>query len=225
MGDRGLVLAADVDALSSLEELVGAAASVPAFKAIKVGAMLGLRYGLPRIAAVVDNRLPIIYDHQKAGTDIPAMGANFAALCADSGIDQMIIFPQAGPETLKAFVQACLDRGVDPIVGLTMSHPSYLDWEGGWIDGTSPSRIFKLATSLGVDKFVLPGNKLDLVRKYGGDMRDGSTIFMPGIGTQGGAVATACEAAEPHMAMPIIGSAIYKSDDPKREMERFARGL
>lgn len=226
---RSIVLAADVDSLTELGMLASLTRELPAsaFSAVKVGCMLGLRYGLPYIVEAVKNANPdvaVIYDHQKAGTDIPAMGRNFMKVCSDAGVDEVIVFPQAGPATLAGFVEPCLEYGMKPIVGLTMTHPKYLHAEGGWIDDNAPNRILTLACDLKVTNFVLPGNKLDLLQKYAIELHNlvgEGTVLMPGIGTQGGSVLSACVGASPHEAKPIIGSAIYRDPSPQAAMERF----
>ncbi len=69
-------------------------------------------HGLPAviIAARKHTDKPIIYDHQKAGTDIPDTGRNFARVVKKAGVDTVIFFPQAGPETARAWIYHALDR-------------------------------------------------------------------------------------------------------------------
>src|SRR5205085_2473064 len=118
--DRGIILAADVDDLDKLRGLLDQISGIPEMAAIKLGFSLGLRFGLPNVVKTVReiSTLPVIYDHQKAGTDIPQMGAPFAALCREAGIDGVIFFPQAGPKTLEGFVSSAIAEKLVPIVGL-----------------------------------------------------------------------------------------------------------
>ncbi len=103
-------MAADVPTLDDLRRLAQTCAEHPEVVGVKVGFMLGLIYGLPAVVEAVKavSNLPVIYDHQKAGTDIPQMGKPFARVCRDAGVAGVIFFPQAGPKTLEGFVTDCL---------------------------------------------------------------------------------------------------------------------
>jgi len=223
----GIILAADVETLEELSELAKIAAQAPSVAAIKVGFILGLRFGLKTVVDTVRevSRLPLIYDHQKAGTDIPQMGKPFANCCATAGVDGVIIFPHAGPRTLEGFVRAAFECGLTPIVGLVMTHPAYLQSEGGYIANDAPDSICRTALELGVTNFILPGTKTDFVRQFAqGPLAEvkGVTTMMPGIGSQGGSIAAAFEAAAPHARFAIIGSAIYSAKDPMAALKKFS---
>ena len=72
--EKSIIPACDVKTLQQLEKMCDAAQGLDKVRAFKVGFSLGLRYGLPRISEVIKNRNAdaiIIYDHQKASTDIP----------------------------------------------------------------------------------------------------------------------------------------------------------
>jgi len=222
---EGIILAADVKSLTQLVDLTASACLVPEITAIKVGCVLGLANGLRNVVSAIrsESNIEIIYDHQKAGTDIPAMGAPFADVCKEAGINSVIIFPQAGPETLGGFIGALVEREIKPIVGLTMTHKAYLVAEGGWIENNAPTRIRRIALNLGVTNFVLPGNKTGMIENHAGKMFNvEATIMMPGIGMQGGEIKAAFRAAEPHKRRAIIGSKIYKAKDPRLAMRYFA---
>jgi orotidine-5'-phosphate decarboxylase len=227
---RGLIIAADVSQLDELSRLCEAAKQVPQVVAIKVGFMLGLRHGLPAVVKTVKKTcgLPVIYDHQKAATDIPAMGEPFATVCVDAGVQAAIFFPQAGPKTLEGFVRAAFTAGLTPIVGLTMTHPGYLESDGGFIRDTAPEQICKIAIDLGVRSFVLPGNKPDILKRFSqGPLAAAkpAEIMMPGIGTQGGSASAACTATQGHHALPIVGSSVYKAADPVAALQQLAKEI
>ena len=230
-GDRrkGIILAADVADLEKLQRIVTEISSIPEIVAIKIGFSLGLRFGLTNVVQAVHRncRLPVIYDHQKAGTDIPQMGSPFAAVCREAGIDGVILFPQAGPNTLEGFVSAAINENLIPIVGLVMSHPAYLVSEGGYIADDAPRRMAEKAIESGVSNFVLPGTKPRVVEDFARGVlaKTEATIMMPGIGSQGGSLTEACRAAAPHRSFPIIGSAIYDAKNPKSVASGFAAEL
>lgn len=222
-------MATDVDSLDKLRAALDQISDVPEIAAIKIGFSLALRFGLPNVVKTVREltALPIIYDHQKAGTDIPQMGRPFAVVCRDSGIDGVIFFPQAGPKTLEGFVSAAINENLVPIVGLVMSHSAYLQSEGGYIADDAPHRIAKDALALGVTSFVLPGTKPKIVQEFAQGVlaKTKATIMMPGIGSQGGSLQEACQAAAPHRSFPIIGSAIYAAQNPNSAAKGFAAEL
>ena len=224
---KGIILAADVSTIADLSQLADISSQVPEVVAIKVGFSLALRKSLLSVVSAVNEvcNLPVIYDHQKAGTDIPAMGKPFVEACHDAGIQGVIFFPQAGPRTLEAFVSAAFDFGLAPIVGLVMTHPAYLKSEGGFIDDDATDSAFKISIDNGVRNFVLPGTKTDLVKKFAdnplGSIKP-ATIMMPGIGSQGGSITAAFGACQGHNPFAIIGSAVYKAPDPRTALEQFA---
>lgn len=94
---RSVIPACDVPTLEEFEEIVKETADVEGIGGYKVGLELGLSYGLGRVVEVARKYTakPIIYDHQKAGTDIPDTGKNFAEVCKRAGVDAVILFPQA----------------------------------------------------------------------------------------------------------------------------------
>jgi orotidine-5'-phosphate decarboxylase len=227
-GRYGIIPACDVADLDSFKRVVDETSTVPGVVAYKLGCVLGLSYGLPmlmRVAAEHTN-LPIIYDHQKASTDIPELGGEFANVCRSAGIRAAILFPQSGPETFSAFVAALLDRGVTPVVGGEMTHPSYLASEGGFILDDAPARMYELGARLGVAHFVVPGNKPDMIGRYVqllsetvGEPR----LLMPGIGRQGGDIRAAFKAAQGNPCYAIIGSAIHRASDMKGAAATFGQ--
>ena len=213
--------------IADLSQLADISSKVHEVVAIKVGFSLALRKGLHSVVSAVNEvcSLPVIYDHQKAGTDIPAMGKPFAEACSDAGVQGVIFFPQAGPKTLEAFVTSAFDFGLVPIVGLVMTHQAYLQSEGGFIIDDAADIICKIAIDSGVRSFVLPGTKPDVVK----DFAEGAlasiqpaTIMMPGIGSQGGSIASAFGACQEHNPFGIIGSAVYNAPDPKTALAQFA---
>ena len=217
--EKGIIIAADVAELSELRKLTELAMTAPEVLAIKVGFTLGLRHGLPAVVKAIHEiaDIPVIYDHQKAGTDIPQMGKPFAAVCANAGVGAVILFPLSGPKTLEGFVSAAMDADLIPIVGLVMTHPAYLQSEGGYIADAAPDSICNTAVSMGVRSFVLPGTKTDIVTRFArGPLAQVSpvTIMMPGIGSQGGSITSAFAAAAPHNRLAIVGSALYNNPDP-----------
>ena len=101
--NHGIIVACDVDNVEILKNLVEKTYDIEGVVGYKIGANLALQYGLRNIMEEIDFHLPVIYDHQKAGTDIPYIGKKFAKACQISNISGVILFPQAGPKTEEAF--------------------------------------------------------------------------------------------------------------------------
>ena len=223
---HGVIPACDVASIEDFKQLINITCSIEGIVGYKVGCTLALSYGLPKLTEIVAERtdLPVIYDHQKAGTDIPRMGDKFAEACSKAGVKVVIIFPMAGPETEKAFIEALFHRSVVPCIGGEMTHEMYLSREGGFIDDDAPKEMYKLGAECGVEYFVVPGNKLDIITEYDAFLSETvkePKFCMPGIGTQGGEIRKAFEAVKGKDAYAIIGSAIYKSKDMERAARRF----
>lgn len=222
--NHGVIVACDVKTLEELEKLVRATSSVRGVVGYKIGFILGLGYGLKNVVSAIKEitSMPIIYDHQKAGTDIPAMGIEFAAAMKRAGVDSAIIFPQAGPKTEEAFITALKQEGVIPMVHGEMTS-QFLQKDGGFVSDDSPGKIYEIAARLGVEYFIAPGNKPDSTKRYMAIMSRfvKPKICMPGIGRQGGGIATAFAACGENPAYAIIGMAIYSADDVTAAAKKF----
>jgi orotidine-5'-phosphate decarboxylase len=227
----GLILSLDVSTIIEAENIARLSLKVDEIVGFKIGFTLWLRHGLTKVTQSLKNinPLPVIYDHQKAGSDIPQMGRVFAETCKDGGVDAVIFFPQAGPKTLIAFVEGAFNTNMIPIIGGVMTHQAYLKSEGGFIADESVEKIYQMGIELGVKNFVLPGTKPDIINKIAQGVLGGSlkplTLMMPGFGTQGGSIKEAFEAAAGHYVFPIVGSAIYKASSPEAVALEMAQEL
>ncbi len=229
--DRSVIVAADVE-FSRLPELVKQTCLVEGIGGYKVGLELALEKGLPDVVgAVKDNYSDahVIYDHQKAGNDIPETGVRFAKVCRKAGVDAVILFPFAGAKTERDWIHACQDAGLGVLVGGHMTQPEFLYSEGGSVADDAPERIFTIAAEHGVRDFVVPGNKLEYVAKYK-DLLDGQlgqgnfTLYAPGFITQGGEISSFAQAAGERWHA-IVGSAIYKAVNMREAAEQMTRGI
>lgn len=222
----GIIPACDVHTLQEFESIVKATSQITGIVGYKLGCILGLTYGLSRLVETTrkHTELPLIYDHQKAGTDIPYLAPTFTEVCASAGIRGIIVFPQSGPETGAAFIKSALQRGLVPIVGGEMTHPKYLANEGGFIRDSAPEEMYKLGAHEGASLFVVPGNRVESIRKYArllSEIVDSPGFLMPGIGRQGGDIVQAFQATAGCPSYAIIGSGIYKASDMAAAAARF----
>src|SRR5437868_4303282 len=115
---HGILPALDMDSLDDMCRVVEQTSRVEGVIGYKVGLTATLRLGLEGaiklLRAVTD--LPLIYDHQKAGPDVPDMAAKFAATCHAAGADGLILFPVAGPRAVREFVGNALKHHLLPLV-------------------------------------------------------------------------------------------------------------
>jgi len=216
--DRSVVVAADVEA-EMLSKLVQKTCLVEGIGGYKIGLELVLEQGLPRTVGAVKehSNLPVIYDHQKAGNDIPDMGTKFAAVCRKAGVDAVILFPFASAKTERDWIKACQDQSLGVLVGGHMTQPEFLENEGGFISVGAPDRIYTIAAQQGVRDFVVPGNKVEFVAHYRwlleGILGVGNfRFYAPGFITQKGEVSEFAKVAGTQWHA-IVGSAIYKAVD------------
>lgn len=216
--DRSVIVAADVPTLDDLSMLVEAIEGVPGIGGIKLGFMLAfqdLRVAVDIVRERMGPVFPVIYDHQKAGTDIPETGSGFAKVVKKSGVDAAILFPFAGPETQEAWTKACIDEDLPFITGGIMTHKRFLVSEGGYIADKSVEEIYRNACELSGNHFVVPGTKLSwvmLIRSWLVDElgEDNFVLYSPGLITQGGNISE-CGHAAGKKWHAIVGSAIYKN--------------
>lgn len=217
--DRTVIPACDVP-LDVYKEILQATGDLERIGGYKVGCVLGLTYGLITISDLTGEytKKPIIYDHQKAGTDIPDMGPKFADTMWRAGISAAILFPQAGPETGEAYIKALQDRGIGVIVGGLMTHPRYLRGEGGYIDDSAALEMYVNAARLGVTDFVVPGNRPDdIIRIKEVIESEGVTpiFWAPGFVAQGGNITEGGKAAGERFHA-IVGRGIYRAEDKRQ---------
>ena len=229
---KGIIPACDVETLDSLARLVRMTCDLPFIQGYKLGMQLALKFGVGQCVKTVreHSRLPVIYDHQKFGTDIPEIcGGPILGILRDAGVHAIIVFPQSGPRTLEATVEGCNRRGLVPIVGGEMTHPAFLVNDGGYLADEAPARIYEHAARLGVEHFVVPGTRPTNIRRYrdilAGLLPEPRFLF-PGVGkAQGGDIAEAFGSVEPFPAYAIVGRGIYGQADHAKAAQALWRSV
>lgn len=217
--DRSVIPSCDVE-LETYERIIKETADIDGVGGYKIGFFLGLECGLSKIVEITRKYTdkPIIYDHQKAGTDIPDLGKIFAKRCSKAGVDAIIIFPQSGPETERVWIEAAKEENLGVIVGGLMTHPKYKRSEGGYLADEAILEMYTLAADLGVTDFVVPGNKLEDIRKIKEVLEESGitpTFYAPGFVAQGGEITEAAKVAGNYWHA-IVGRGIYKTNDMKK---------
>jgi orotidine-5'-phosphate decarboxylase len=216
--DRSVVVACDVKAIEDLRRLIEQTCDIEGIGGYKVGSILTIRYGLLTLVQVIREftDLPVIYDHQKAMTDIHDLGKDFASVVKESGANALIGFPQAGPVTQEAWIKACRDVGLEVLIGGEMTHPKYKRSEGGYIADEALDEMYLLGARLGVTNFVVPGNKAERVAHYRNILQpivgNSLSLYAPGFIAQGGVITDVAKAAGDSWHA-IVGRAIYGAKD------------
>ena len=223
---KSIIPSCDVDSLEKFDRLVKSTCSVKGVGAYKIGFELVIPFGMEKVVKIIrkHTKLPIIYDHQKAGTDIPDMGLKFMNAC--KGVDAVILFPQAGPETETAWIKAAQQLKMNVIIGGEMTHKGYLKNENGFIDDDAPKRIYEIAASLGVNDFVIPGNKPEKAMEHVNLIKTkirNPVFYSPGLVAQGGSISDLAKKLDSWHA--IIGRAIYEAKDMEKAAEEMVKNL
>jgi len=238
--DKSIIPACDVEDMKKLIELIEATHDLEIIGGYKIGISLILNYGLGpvvrRIKAFTEK--PIIYDHQKAGNDIPEIGDNFAKICKDNGVDAVILFPFVGPISAERWIEQCQKEELEVIVGGRMTHPGFETF----IPVNTSFIIYETAVVLGVNNFIIPGT-------YPGDMKYYRNIiiekrmeialgkkeeisekvkkfdvFSPGLITQGGNITEVGRVAGDRWHA-IIGRALYQASNIRNKTIELSKDL
>jgi orotidine-5'-phosphate decarboxylase len=216
---QSIIPACDVTELSRFEEIVRETQSISKIGAYKISAVLGLKYSIPKIVEIARKYTdkPLIYDHQKAGTDIPDTGKDFIRVLKESGINALIIFPLSGPVAQLAWINYANEFELPIIGGGYMTHKGFIASDGGYINDDAPEMMYTVSAKNGITNFVVPGNKPDIILNIKNILLNlgvTPTFYSPGFVSQGGKISEAAVAAGTNWHA-IVGRAIYESTDLK----------
>ena len=225
--EKSIIPSCDVSDLTKLKNLVKETCSVGGIGAYKIGLELCIPYGICQVVDVIRKQtdLPIIYDHQKAATDIPELGEKFAK--AVKGVDAVILFPFTGPETEIAWIKACRKEKLGIIIGGEMTHKGFLESEGGFISEKEALKIYEIAAKEKINDFVVPGNKPEKIELYKAflEARGVKPIFYsPGLIAQGGNITESAKAAGERWHA-IVGRALYDAKDIHKAAKELVKSL
>ena len=224
---RSIIPACDVSSLKLLDKLVKETCKVKGIGAYKIGLELVIPFGIKEVIKTIRKRtdLPIIYDHQKAATDIPEMGEKF--MKAVKGVDSVILFPMAGPVTEEKWIKAAFKEKLHVIVGGDMTHKGYLERAGGFIHNMAPKQMFKIAANLGIRDFVVPGNRPFIINEYRRFLDSFGIkpiFYSPGLIAQGGSLSEGAKAAGEN-GQAIVGRALYRAKNIKKAAQQMVKAL
>jgi len=215
--EKSVIVACDVEDLQFFRKIVETTCKIDGVGGYKIGSILVAKYGILNVLDSIKRftNLPVIYDHQKSGTDIPELGPKFAEVLKD--VDGVILFPFGGPETQKKWTEALQEKGIRVLIGGHMTQKKFLSSEGGYINENAPEKIYQLGAKMGVQDFIVPGNKIEIVAKYKGLLDKilgpgNFTLYAPGFIKQNGIISETARVAGNNWHA-IVGRAIYKDKD------------
>lgn len=219
-GKLGIVPALDVDSNEHFEKVVKSTMNVDGVAGYKLGLTTVMAFGLKeavrRLRAITDK--PILYDHQKAGPDMPDMAGKFTAICADAAVDGLILFPVAGPTAVDSFVGSSLKAGITPVVGGEIPVPDYGASGGGYLLDDALDRILARAAAARANHFVLPAHDVLKIRRWSHWISTkvrNPVVFLTGFGAQGGTIESAFEASNScPQRFAIVGRMITRAANP-----------
>lgn len=225
--DKSIIPACDISSLEKLKELVSETCDIKGIGAYKIGFELVIPFGMDNVVNTIRayTDLPIIYDHQKAGTDTPHTGEKFSNAC--KRVDAVIFFPQSGPVTEEAWIKAAQAEKLGVIVGGEMTHEGYLETDGGFIKDEAPQRIYEIAAKQGVTDFVVPGNKPEKIQMYRNFLEEihvKPIFYAPGFVAQGGQITDAGKAAGDRWHA-IVGRGIYQAKDINKAAKELTSAI
>lgn len=228
--NKSVIPFCNVSDLKELGKIIINTSEIDGIGGYIIGFKLAMRYGLENVVDFIKEftKKPVIYDHQKAGTDIPETGRDFAEFCGDAKVDAIILFPQSGPETEKSWIRHALNNGLEVIVGGRMTHPAYAVSEGGWISDEGALKIYEIAANMSVNNFVVPGNKLELMTQIREVIEAEGIIkpifYSPGFISQGGNIPNAVKVLNDNFHI-IIGRGIYQAADKRAAALKYCSQL
>ncbi len=214
--DRSVIPACDVP-LEQFEEIVKATGNLPGIGGYKIPIISGKKGWETWVGTARKyTTKPLIMDGQKFGTDIPDTGQEVMRNLKEAGFDAVILFPQSGPETERAWIYHAFDFELKVIVGGRMTHPGYAVSEGGWITDEGALNMYRLAARAGVNNFVVPGNKPEIIKQVRAAIESEGVLnpifYAPGFIAQGGKIADTAKVAGERFH-GIVGRGIYEAKD------------
>ncbi|WP_022724117.1 orotidine 5'-phosphate decarboxylase / HUMPS family protein [Rhodopseudomonas sp. B29] len=199
-GEMGIVPALDIDSHEQLEMVVRETTKREGVAGYKLGLTSVMRFGLKESMKRLRDltNLPVLYDHQKAGPDMPDMAKKYTALCKEADVDGLILFPVAGPTAVDGFVGEAIKAGIVPVVGGEIPVPDYGVSGGGYMLDDALDRILARAVGNEADHFVLPAHDVAKIKRWSnwiaGNVKQ-PVVLLTGFGALGGSIETSFAAA------------------------------
>ncbi len=193
---------------------------------LKIGSDIVDKYGFlvaRNLFDDIETNFEFIVDLQKRGTDIPDQIEKQVKDAASLMKCQAYISSPLGAGSsegldedkigsLEAFVNACKEYKIEPVVVLEMTQPGSLYFAR---DGAS-EELAKISMRLGVKYFVAPATRPQRIEVYRDIIGENGEIISPGSGPQktGDVVTDASNAVKAGADHLVIGRGLLRADDP-----------
>lgn len=224
--ERGIVPALDMSRLSDAKEFIIDVDDAGKLTAYKVGSTLASDKGHHTTALQLKRvtSKPLIYDHQKFGSDTPNTVRN--QLETFKEYDAVIAFPFGGSETRQAISDYARDLDIDILWGGVMTQPGFHSKEGGYVHYTAIGNVYRECADEGWNMYVLPATRPNVsraIRKAVESRVDPDKVmhFAPGWVTQGGDMSEADEIVGPR-AQLIKGRSLIGAENPAEAVETYS---
>lgn len=204
--------------------------TVESLCAVKLGRQTVLNLGTERtqrfVEFVHEQGIPCIVDDKL--NDIGATNKAIAESYFRLGIDGLTASPFVGwLEGLQPLFEIAHDNGKGVIVLSYMSHPGASEGYGQTVvlerrKKTEPLYLLfaKRARQWGADGVVVGATRPEVIREVKKIVGSRVPIYSPGVGTQGGGMATSARAGTDYF---IIGRSITRSANPERVAANYAK--
>ena len=226
--NHGIIIEYNFTEKNNLDNIIKSTHDLPFIVGYKIGAEIVIKSGVEEVVKTIKNYtdLPIIYDHQKFGTDSPQIcSGTILETIKSGGVDALIIFPQSGIETLKSTIKKCIEIDLIPIVGGDMVHEGYTSEENGYIESSSSQKMYVDGASFGAKHFIIPCTRFERMRIYChrlGNIVNNPTLFIAGVGLEYCKdLLKACEIVKKYRSYAIIGKEISEDKDPRQASEKI----
>lgn len=203
--DNGLIIALDCNGEKELVRGLESTKDLEGVVAYKPGCvpLLSIEGGISHITNIIREYtdLPIIYDNQKfclARDDEEELSlpSKISPIMKQSDVDSVIVLGIANNNInsaykadLEIFIRTFQKNDIIPIVVAHMTTPDYLEREGGLVPNDVPEFSYRLAAKMGIEYFVIPGNKQKDSEHYVemiSELIKEPKFLIPGFGSQGG---------------------------------------
>lgn len=108
-----------------------------------------------------------------------------------------------------------------------MTHPAYAVSEGGFITDDGALDMYRIAARAGVNNFVVPGNKIDVIKQVKDIVEAEGVLpifYAPGFIAQGGRIDAAVDVVGDKFH-GIIGRGIYESKNIRKSAIEYTSQL
>lgn len=166
---NGILIEFNSDNTKIINNIISSTKDFPFIVGYKINAESIILSGLESILKLIKEQssLPLIYDHQKFGSDDPDIsGGSIIEKIKNVGVDALVILPYAGKEILRRTIESCGRVGLLAIVCGDLPNKGYFNDEGGYIDSDSQQGIYLDAARLGISHFLMSCNRIERIQIY-----------------------------------------------------------